>query len=691
MPSDEPEQRDLLVSDGTDSPLADSITRHLPGFLYRCRPDPPWTMQYLSENVVEITGHSSETFLNDPSVTYEQLIHEEDRSFVHEQIQKALQDERFFRIEYRLIDRYGSQRWVEQQGEGIRSEEEATLQGYIHDITDQKQLHLEDRLIRQAAEYITQSGDFETIITDILRVICSTCKWEYGEIWFPQLVDSMTLTAQVHYNPDNGDLEAFWEDNRTVTLQRGEGLVGRVWETGETEWAESSLGGRNFLDSDQAHQAGLRTALSIPCKSDGETVAVLVFYRKKQDRGSLMVDLMETVGRQLGPLLREKQLENQLKEQEVFYQSLFADSPAAIFVSDRSEIKARLDELQTQGVEDLETYLLNHPETLKEWIDSIRLRDVNQSALDILEVDSREQILSTSPQRFVRSETYEAFARELAALYSGESTHQDERPFWTTTGEKRILLTRTSIAEDFHGDWSQVYFSFTDITEQKQLQKRLQDTLNERTTLLQEVHHRVKNNLQVIVNLIRLQVREMDPNPEVESLMTNIQNRIFSMALIHDRVFEQSSFEDINIEDYLTELVNHIVDSQASPDLDLQLELDFDPVSLTVDTLIPCGIIINELVSNALLHGLENQSSGVMRVEFHELPDGSYQFSVEDNGVGWQGGVAFEETSSLGTTLVRNLAREQLHGTVEHVETESGVTLKVRFESETAPDSPKST
>lgn len=387
----------------------DDITSTLDGFLYRARLNPLLDMLYLSNNALEITGYEPDVLTRSPTVSYDTLIHPDDTEEVHDVLEQALRERSSFTVDYRLVDRRTNERWVEQQGEAVFDETDGrVLQGYIHDITEPQQLHLEDRIIRKAAEFVTQPGGFEETLESILQVICSMCNWEFGEIWFPQFVDSKTLTAQVHYNPDNGELEAFWEGNRTVKLERGEGLVGRVWETGETEWTESTGTDRTFLGSERARRAGLRTALGIPCKADEETVAVLVFYRNRKDKKSLMVDLLETVGKQIGSLLRKKQLEHKLNEQREFYQNLFLDSPAAILVSDLSAVKSRLDELSAGGVEDLEGHLLNHRDTLEELVGSIRPLDVNQSAKDMLNVTSADDGFPKSPVPFCNGDTYEA-------------------------------------------------------------------------------------------------------------------------------------------------------------------------------------------------------------------------------------------------------------------------------------------
>ncbi len=209
------------------------------------------------------------------------------------------------------------------------------------------------------------------------------------------------------------------------------------------------------------------------------------------------------------------------------------------------------------------------------------------------------------------------------------------------------------------------------------MQIDLEQSLEEQTTLLQEVHHRVKNNLQIIISLMKLQLREIPESNRYASAFQDIRNRIYSIALIHELVYEQSSMTGVNVRDYLGTLTDHIIMSQAPSSLDLTLFTDIDPIEMHVDRLLPCGIVTNELITNALEHGLADREKGEIGIEFHRLNDTTYELIVSDDGVGWPEDRSFEDTDSLGLTLVKQLVRNQLNGEIERTNSRDGVAFRI--------------
>ncbi len=244
-------------------------------------------------------------------------------------------------------------------------------------------------------------------------------------------------------------------------------------------------------------------------------------------------------------------------------------------------------------------------------------------------------------------------------------------------GEVRWIHDRAFPVTDEEGEVYRLAGLAEDITEQRKLENELMESVDRQKRLLREVHHRVKNNLQKIIGLIHLQVRDMDPSEEVRSAFRNLKHRIYSMARIHDLVYEESSLDAIDVQAYVTDLAEYVVDSHAPSPLDVTLSVEVDPLDLPVDTLLPCGVVINELLANAIDHAFEDRSAGSIDLSFHEVEEGSYELVVADDGRGWQGEDAPEETQSLGLRLVTNLVREQLDGEIEFSESDEGVRCRM--------------
>ena len=201
-----------------------------------------------------------------------------------------------------------------------------------------------------------------------------------------------------------------------------------------------------------------------------------------------------------------------------------------------------------------------------------------------------------------------------------------------------------------------------EITGHKTAQRELSRSLQEKEVLLKEVHHRVKNNMQVISSLLNIQADSVMDNRFV-NLLTESQQRIKSMALIHENLYRSDNLLEINFHDYIEALANGLLRFYRFDNLAMRLELDVVDIFLDIDTAVPCGLIINELVSNSLKHAFDGRTGdGHIKVVFHATEDGkTYRFSVSDDGNGIPEDLDIKNASSMGLEIVRILT-EQLDG-----------------------------
>ncbi|MSR63597.1 MAG: PAS domain S-box protein [Planctomycetes bacterium] len=212
-----------------------------------------------------------------------------------------------------------------------------------------------------------------------------------------------------------------------------------------------------------------------------------------------------------------------------------------------------------------------------------------------------------------------------------------------------------------------------DLTEQKRIQEQLRESLGEKELLLREVHHRVKNNMQVISSLLAMQSTNGDP--AVEKKLEESQNRIRSIALIHEQLYRSTELEHIDARTYLEVLTSQLLQSFGKAG-SVRLELDADPLELDIDQSMACGLIVNELVTNALKYAYPADLGGVIRITLREHPSGERVLSVGDDGPGL-GGTKSGAAKTLGMSLVATLAR-QLRGRVE-VDGTRGTLVRVFF------------
>jgi two-component sensor histidine kinase len=204
----------------------------------------------------------------------------------------------------------------------------------------------------------------------------------------------------------------------------------------------------------------------------------------------------------------------------------------------------------------------------------------------------------------------------------------------------------------------------------------------EKEVLLQEIHHRVKNNLQIITSLLRMQSRAVQ-DPAFSEALRECQNRVASMALIHDKLYRARDLARVSFGEYVRDLTNNILTSYALPARSVRVRFDIDDLSLSLDYAVPCGLILNELMSNCLKHAFPVGHSGTVYIGFHAEGEDELCLVVRDDGVGVPADVDLGRTSSLGWRLIRALV-EQLGGVVQ-CQTAGGTSVEIRFARQNAP------
>jgi len=182
-------------------------------------------------------------------------------------------------------------------------------------------------------------------------------------------------------------------------------------------------------------------------------------------------------------------------------------------------------------------------------------------------------------------------------------------------------------------------------------------SLHEKEALLKEVHHRVKNNMQVITSLLRLEASRID-HPTTRSVLRDMQNRIMAMAALHEAVYRSESFSRVDLAVYLRQITNQLSRSLVATAGQVSFQLDLLSVAVDLDQAIPCGLIVNELVSNALKHAFPAGRIGEVRIELKESGPGEVQLTISDDGVGLPADFEAVRAKSLGLQLVSDLARQ---------------------------------
>lgn len=214
-----------------------------------------------------------------------------------------------------------------------------------------------------------------------------------------------------------------------------------------------------------------------------------------------------------------------------------------------------------------------------------------------------------------------------------------------------------------------------DVTTRKIMETQIEASLKEKEYLLKEIHHRVKNNLQVISSLLSMQARKAD-DAKVKQVLTESQNRVKSIALVHEKLYQSRSLDRIEYGDYLTKVVMHLFESFNVNPAQISWKVNAQNVDVNIEQAVPCSLILNEMITNSLKYAFPEGRKGEIAISF-VLTDGHYTLDYHDNGVGVPPGANLERAGSLGMQLITGLTR-QLDGKLT-IDTTAGVHYTIIF------------
>jgi len=222
-----------------------------------------------------------------------------------------------------------------------------------------------------------------------------------------------------------------------------------------------------------------------------------------------------------------------------------------------------------------------------------------------------------------------------------------------------------------------MYLYYTKRKHHQEIQQKntiIEQSLHHRELLIKEVHHRVKNNLQIISSLLNLQVHLAKDN--VEELVKNSQDRIYAMSIIHEKLYQSENLEAIDFKEYIEKLMTYFEKSYELDKRQISLQTNITPVFMDIDTLIPCGLIINELITNSIKYAFEPHQAGIIQI-WTELKDKQCTLYIKDNGKGLPKDFNPNQSQSLGSRLIKGFAN-QLKAQLEYY-SEQGTTVSLRF------------
>lgn len=303
--------------------------------------------------------------------------------------------------------------------------------------------------------------------------------------------------------------------------------------------------------------------------------------------------------------------------------------------------------------------------------------DVNKAALDYFGY-SKEEIRALSFSSLLaddeQNSVVEKVLKELAE--TGQQKELSEFKVKKKTGEILWVETKSSVIYK-DGKPAAVQGIGRDVTERKKAEHQLERSLHEKEVLLQEIHHRVKNNMQVIISLMRLQAQYVKDRRDFE-LFRMSQERIYSMALIHEKLYKSKDFTRVNFSQYFESFIIHIFHTYNVDSDKIKYNLDIKEIKADINTAIPLGLIFNELVSNVFKHAFPNDRKGEVLIKLERDKKGKKSIlTIRDNGVGMPGELDLKNPKTLGLQLVKDLVN-QINGDIR-IKKKPGTEIEIIF------------
>lgn len=351
-------------------------------------------------------------------------------------------------------------------------------------------------------------------------------------------------------------------------------------------------------------------------------------------------DVVITIARDIS---ERYEAEEQLRENEEMFRQLFLNSPIPIAFMDKHQ----------------------------------EVRSTNSAFSETFGY-STEEIKGLNLDNLIVPEEELEVAYEISdAIFDGETAfHSGKR---LTKGGQLIDVLIYGVPVVVNNKTVAIFGIYVDITDRKQAEEQLKGSLKEKEVLLAEIHHRVKNNLAVITGLLELQAYNTSSDEATDVLQTS-QMRINSIALIHEKLYQNENLSEISFDVYIKQLSDVIVESMQLAGVKVDIEIDAEPIELTVNQAIPCGLILNELITNAHKHAFPNREQGHIKIGL-ESGGSTITLKVQDDGIGIPDDMSLQNPQSLGIKLIRTLSK-QLNGEAEFCNTASGAEFQLTFNLE---------
>jgi PAS domain S-box-containing protein len=603
-----------------------------------------WT--YLSPRMLDLLGYLPAEWLAEPG-QWLKRVYPEDRQRILTEIAHSLTFGVPFHAEYRMIHRSGRIVWVSDDAVPTRLEEQPDrVQGVLLDITARKWAEQ----VQSATYRISQVAFTTDDLNELYRKIHGALsELMHAENFFIALYDPDSDILDFQYFVDQ-------HDNPPPTAIAGRGLTKYVLRTGKALYATREVY-LELIAQGEITSIGFPPVdwLGVPLMINNRAIGVMAVqsYSEEFHFSEEELDILVFVSTQVAMVIERKRSEQDLRNMHQLTSEVISNVNTGIIVYDG---EAR--HLIWNG------YMEQMTGLQKELV-------LGRPAGDIFPFFHESNLAKLLDQ----------------ALLGNTIPVPDTEYAVPLTGKTGWLAGSCGPHRDAQGKIIGTIIVLNEITERKRAEEALRSALSEKEVLLREIHHRVKNNLQVVSSLISLQ-SEAIQDPIVQGYFQEMQARVRSMALIHEELYQSHDLSRVDFAEYIDKLIDGLTQTyMLNPNVSLQA--DVEEVYLGVDTAIPCGLIVNELVTNAFKYAFPDARTGEVNVRLHTIDTGNYRLVVCDNGIGISSDIDLENTETLGMQLISILTR-QLRGSLR-IESSRGTCITIDFREVRKPSQPDQT
>lgn len=700
------------------------VINQSPAIVFLWRAVEGWPVDLVTNNIRHF-GYTPDDFYSG-RVPYLDIIHPDDLLRVADEVASYSQEEgrKSFKQEYRIITKGGDVRWTEDRT-SIKRDDNGKIthyQGIVLDITKRKEMG--KALEESEAEYRTifeHTGTATVIIDEDTTLSLVNTEFEKisgylkdeleGKKSWTDFVVAEDLEKMKEYHqlrrsdpdlaPENYEFQ-FIDRNKniknillTVTVfPDTKKSVASLLDITDRKKAELKV-----LESEERTRRLLRKSFNAwVIHAGGELLdsnpaAIKIMGGKKTEDfiGKPLADFihpdykdavskrtmkMYTTGGTV-PLIEEKwlKLDGTPIDVEVVATSFNYEGKPAVQVAFRDITQRKKSE---ESIKEQYDFLQRLIDTIPS---PLFYKDVNYVYLGCNKYF--EEFIGLSKDEIIGKTVYEIAPKELADKYHQSDKELIERdpiqiyeaPVRYADGSRHAVIFNKSTFNDSDGNVAGLIGVMVDITQRKMAEEELKKSVKEKEMLLKEIHHRVKNNLMVISSLLNLQSTFIK-DKEALDIFRESQSRAKSMALIHERLYQSTDLKRINFGDYIRTLATDLFHTYVADPSAVKLNLDVDDLMLDINTTVPLGLIVNELVSNCMKHAFPDSQTGEVNIDFHKISD-DYVLKVYDTGVGFPEDLDFRNTKTLGLQLVNNLVG-QVDGTIE-LDRSHGTGFAIKF------------